>query len=134
MTHPLPIPQVFLSLTGLAGNTNYTYRAYSDFACLTNLTTAPVFLTKPSKPSKPVAIAGVGSGKLTLTARLTGGSSTLTKWEYTTDGGTTWTSITSDTDNDLSYVVTDLTNGTDYTFKVRAVNATGTGPDSELSR
>ena len=120
------------SLSNLAGNTSYTYKAYSNSDCSTELA-ARTFLTKPAKPGKPTATAGAGSGKLTLTATLTGGSGALTKWEYTKDGGTNWTDITTDTDNNLSHVVTDLTDGTNYTFKVRATNATGTGPASDAS-
>ena len=120
------------SLSSLTGNTSYTYKAYSNNTCTTELATE-TFLTRPAKPGKPTATAGAGSGKLTLSATLTGGSGALTKWEYTKDGGTNWTDITTDTDNNLSYVVTDLTDGTDYTFKVRATNATGTGPVSDAS-
>ena len=120
------------SLSGLSGNTSYTYKAYSDSSCNNLLATASSFLTKPAKPGKPAATAGAGSGKLTLTATLSGGSGALTKWEYTKDG-TNWTDITTDTDNNLSHLVTGLTDGTNYTFKVRATNATGTGPASEAS-
>ena len=124
-----------VDLDGLAGNTSYTYSAYSDSGCTSSklLATASAFLTKPAKPGKPTATAGAGSGKLTLTATLTGGAGALTKWEYTKDGGTNWTDVTTDTDNNLSHVVTDLTDGTEYTFKVRATNATGTGPASDAS-
>ena len=124
-----------VDLDGLAGNTSYTYSAYSDNGCTSSklLATASAFLTRPAKPGKPAATAGAGSGKLTLTATLTGGAGALTKWEYTKDGGTNWTDITTDTDNNLSHVVSDLTDGTDYTFKVRATNATGTGPASDAS-
>ena len=124
-----------VDLDSLAGNTSYTYSAYSDSGCSSSklLATASAFLTKPAKPGKPTATAGAGSGKLTLAATLTGGSGALTKWEYTKDDGATWTDITTDTDNNLSHVVSGLTDGTNYTFKVRATNATGPGPASEAS-
>ena len=64
---------------------------------------------------------------------MTGGAGALTKWEYTKDDGANWTDVTTDTDNSLSHVVSDLTDGTNYTFKVRATNATGTGPVSDAS-
>ena len=121
------------TLTGLAGNTSYTYKAYSNSDCSTELAAASAFLTKPAKPSKPTATAGAGSGTLTLGSTITGGSGALSKWQYTTDNGANWTDITSDTDNNLSYVVGSLTDGTNYTFKVRAENATGTGPISDAS-
>ena len=74
--------------------------------------------------------AGPGSGEVTLASMLSGGSGALTRWEYTKDGGTTWVAV-SDTDNTLSHVVSGLTDGTSYTFNVRAVNSAGTGPASD---
>ena len=122
------------SLTSLDGNTSYTYTAYSDSNCDTVLA-SETFLTKPAKPGKPVATAGAGSGKLTLTASVTG-SGTLTQWQYQQKEGTgnfgSWTGISS-TSTSLSHTFTGLTDGTDYQFKVRAVNATGTGAASDAS-
>ena len=110
-------------VTGLSGNTSYTFKVYSDVNCGTEVATATAFLTKPAKPAKPAATAGAGSGKLTLTATLTGGAGALTKWQYQQKEGTGnfsgWNDI-SDTDNSLSHVVTGLKDDTNYQFKVRA--------------
>ena len=124
-------------LTGLSGNTSYTFKAYSDVSCGTEVATATAFLTKPAKPAKPSAAAGAGSGKLTLTATLTGGAGALTKWQYKKKEGAgnfdaSWNDI-SDTDNSLSHVVTGLKDDTNYQFKVRARNATGAGAESDAS-
>ena len=127
-----PVSTATEDLTGLSGNTSYTYKAYSDNSCGTQLAAAPAFLTKPGKPTKPTATAGAGSGQLTLSSSVTGGSGVLVKWQYSTDSGTNWSDalVTSTT---LSHDVTGLTDGTSYTFKVRAVNSTGTGPASDAS-
>ena len=118
-------------LSGLAGNTSYTFKAYRDSSCTTELAaTSATFLTKPGRPTQPTMTAGPGSGEVTLASTLSGGSGALTRWEYTKDGGTTWVAI-SDTDNTLSHVVSGLTDGTSYTFNVRAVNSAGTGPVSD---
>ena len=123
------------SLTGLAGNTSYTFRAYGDGDCGTELAATDAFLTKPAQPSRPTIFAGQGSGKLGLAAKLNGGSGALTRWEYKQKEGSGnyggWITITSDTDNALDYIVTGLTNGISYNFKVRAVNDTGAGPASD---
>ena len=121
-----------VDLADLAGNTSYTFKAYSNSGCTTELAAAAAFLTKPAKPAKPTVTAGAGNGTLTLASSVTGGTGALSKWEYSTDDGTTWTTINV-TSTTLSHVVTGLTDGTDYTFKVRAVNATGTGPTSDAS-
>ena len=118
-------------LSGLAGNTNYTFKAYRDSGCTTELAaTSATFLTKPGKPTQPTMTAGPGSGEVTLASTLSGGSGALTRWEYTKDGGTTWVTV-NDTDNTLSHVVSGLTDGISYTFNVRAVNSAGTGPASD---
>ena len=123
-------------LTGLSSNTSYTYKAYSDSGCSTELASASAFLTKPGKPTTPTAAVGAGSGKLTITSSVTGGG-TLSRWEYKKKEGTgnfdsDWTTISS-TSTSLSHTVSGLTDGTDYQFKVRAVNATGNGAESDAS-
>ena len=122
-------------LTGLSSNTSYTYKAYSDSGCSTELASATAFLTKPGKPTDVAATAGAGSGKLTLSATVTGGG-TLTGWKYQQKEGNnnygSWENVTS-TSKTLNHTVTGLTDGTDYQFKIWAVNATGTGLASDAS-
>ena len=122
-----------VNLTSLSTNTSYTYKAYSDSVCSTEMANASPFLTKPGKPSKPTASAGAGSGKLTLSAAAVTGSGAITKWQYSTDGST-WSDVPgTNTSTTVSGTVTGLTNGTSYQFKVRAVNATGHGAASAAS-
>ena len=126
------------ALNSLAGNTSYTYKAYSDSGCTSaNELASETFLTTPAQPSKPNI--SVGSRKLTISSSVSGGSGALSKWQYTTDNGTNWKDI-STTSTSLSHTMTGLTDGTSYTFKVRAVNAAadgvsggGTGPESAAS-
>ena len=124
------------SLSSLDSNTDYAYKAYSDSSCSTELA-AGTFLTKPGKPAKPTAAAGAGSGKLTLTSSVTGDGA-LTGWKYLqkvkgTDWGSDWTSV-SKTSKSLSHEITGLTDGTQYAFKVKALNATGESVESEESQ
>ena len=93
--------------------------------------------TLPGAPTKPtVTVANLGGGKMQLASMVTGAAK-LTGWEYkqeTTDGSddTDWTEVSS-TSSSLSHTVTGLTNGTVYRFKVRAVNAAGSGAESPRS-
>ena len=124
------------SLTSLSTNTSYTYKAYSDSGCAdaNELATAAAFLTKPGKPTKPTATAGAGSGRLTLSAAAVTGAGAITKWQYSTDGGTTWADVPgANTATTVGGTVTGLTDGTSYTVQVRAVNATGHGDASDAS-
>ena len=123
------------NLTNLRGNTSYSYKSYGDSNCSTELVSV-AFLTKPGKPTKPVAATGAGSGKLTLTSSVTG-NGTLSKWQYqrkqTSDSNFgSWEDIAS-TSTSLNHTVTGLTDGTYYQFKVRVVNATGGSVASDAS-
>ena len=125
-----------VNLTGLSSNTSYTYAAYSDSGCSTLLATAASFLTKPGKPTTPSVATNVGSGKLTVTASVTG-TGTLSKWQYQQKEGSgqygSWTDIAGSTSISLSHTFSGLNDGTSYQYKVRAVNATGPGAESDAS-
>ena len=64
-------------------------------------------------------------------------NNTITKYQYRrkTDTGTygSWTDIPNSGDTTTRYTVTGLTNGTEYTFAVRAVNAGGNGAASTVT-
>ena len=90
-----------------------------------------------SAPAAPVLSAAAGDSLVTLTwsASDTGGAP-ITGYEYrrSADGGTTWSpdwgAIADSAPggaNDDSFTVSGLTNGTQYTFEVRAVNKAGDG-------
>ena len=90
---------------------------------------------KPGRPTGVTATPGAGQVRLAWTAASTGGA--VTGWEYRQDSGSlgygawTDTGITSaNAPTATSYTVTGLTNGTEYTFQVRAKNAGGEGPES----
>ena len=79
--------------------------------------------------------AAPGDGQVTLTwqAPASDGGAPITGYEYrqSDDGGTNWQpdwTLIADSDAQTTgHTVTGLTNGTAYTFEVRAVNAVGTG-------
>ena len=60
------------------------------------------------------------------------GSSNISKYQVQRDqaGGGTWIDVAASSGILVSYTFKGLTNGTEYTFKVRAVNKQGNGPES----
>ena len=102
---------------------------------------AAVTVTVVGTPAAATNLAAASDHQSSvLTASITDdGGSPVTRWEYVQKlavGGSypnTWTQISSSASNTLSHTVTDLTNGTSYTFKVRAVNSSGASADSNES-
>ena len=124
-----------VDLVNLDSNTDYTWKAYSDGGCSAELASGE-FLTKPGKPGKPNVTPGVANGELTLSASVTGNGS-ISKWQYQQkEGGNnfgSWLDFSDSGSSSLIHTLTDLTEGTNYQFKVRVVNATGNSTASDAS-
>ena len=86
----------------------------------------------PAKPTNFTATAGNGQVTLNWSDP---DDATITRWEYQqkTGGnfGDTWTPIPSSGASTTSHTVTSLTNGTAYTFRIRAVSVAGNGAVSD---
>ncbi len=95
-------------------------------------------LFEPAAPSAPEAPEGVSASSATAQAMVSwtapySGGSPITGYTITPYvGGTTQTPI-SVSASTRSTVITGLTNGTSYTFKVAAINSLGTGEQSQAS-
>ena len=87
----------------------------------------------PAAVASLTAAPGDGQVALTWQAPASDGGSPITGYEYrqSTDGGTTWqpdwTAIADSDAQTTGHTVSGLTNGTAYTFAVRAVNTVGKG-------
>ncbi len=119
------------TVTGLTNGTEYTFavRAVNTGG---NGAASTVTATPAPVPAAPTNLkAEVGDRRIGLTWD-DPGDSTIDEYEYSTDGGT-FSVISGSDDTTTSYTVTGLTNGTQYTFAVRAVNAVGNGAESSVT-
>ncbi len=85
--------------------------------------------TKPGAPTGVTAVAGNTQATVTWVAPASAGSSPITSYTVTSSPS----SKTCTTGGSLTCTVAGLTNGTPYTFTVKATNAVGTGPASAPS-
>jgi titin len=84
--------------------------------------------TVPDAPMNLVATPSSGQVSLAFSAPVFNGGSPITNYEYQVDSGA-WT-VVSPSSTAMTIVVAGLTNGTSYSFKVRAVNIAGSGAGS----
>ena len=131
------------TVTGLSNGTTYTFDVRAVNAVGASAASNAASATPGVVPAAPRALtAAPGDDEVTLTWTRGEGGSPLTGHEYrqSTDDGGTWTEWTAIPDSDpagahgTSYTVTGLTNGTTYTFEVRALNGVGEGPASNAAR
>lgn len=89
----------------------------------------------PTAPTNVTATAGNGQASVTWTASTTIAQIPVTDYvvQYSSNSGSTWTTFSDGTATSTSAVVTGLTNGTAYTFRVAGVNGVGTGAYSAAS-
>lgn len=113
--------------TGMANSNTYTITVGTTTPPVTTTTTPPV--TKPVAPTGATATAGNGQALVSWTPAGNGGS-TITSYTVTASAGSETATATSGA---TSANVTELTNGTAYTFTVTATNNIGTSPASVAS-
>ena len=121
-----------ITVNGLTVGTAYTFTVVATNAAGTGSASAAsnsvTPYTVPGAPIIGTATAGNAQAIVTFTAPVSNGGSAITSYTVTsTPGSITGTGTTS------PLTITGLINGTNYTFKVTATNAAGTGVASAAS-
>jgi hypothetical protein len=130
-------------VTGLTNDLPYTFRirAVSTFgdgpfsgASNTVTPTAPVTITRPGAPGIGTAVAGNTQATVNWTAPTNTGGADILEYRVQVRTGTTIVrTVSAIAPSATSTVVTGLTNGTAYNFRVRARNSAGVGTLSQPS-
>ena len=124
---------VSFTVTGLTNGATYAFKLRAENSLGAGAESAERIATPAGMPLAPTgfsATRGDGSVLLSWTAANDNGAA-LTKYQYQQDGS--WKDIPDSAPggaNALSFTVTGLTNGTIYTFKLRAVNSEGAGAET----
>lgn len=83
----------------------------------------------PTAPQNFTATPGDGQAALSWEAPANDGGSAVTAYQVSKDNGVNWT----DAGLNTTHTFTSLTNGTEYTFKVRAINSAGNGAEASAT-
>lgn len=127
------------SVRGLTAGTTYHYRACAQNSAGTGCGIDRTFTTlaAPGTPASLSGTAGYQQVSLTWTAPVSSGGYDITDYmvEYKTTSGATWYVFNDGVSTSASAIVTSLTNGVSYDFRVSAVSDAGAGTaTSSISR
>ncbi|HHT47428.1 MAG TPA: hypothetical protein GX004_09140 [Firmicutes bacterium] len=127
-------PFVILGSTEMTADqgkeTDEGFLVYTDGSNTVQIgSTGDLVINVPDAPQNFTATTGDTQVTLNWIAPASNGGSEITHYEVSSDNGVTW--ITAETDT--SHTFTGLTNGTTYTFKVRAVNSKGPGAEASTA-
>ena len=113
------------NLTGLSPATSYAFAAYGDSACSTELATAPAFLTKPGQVTG-LALAP-WPARLDVSWKALAGEVAGYKVQWKSGNRSYDAARQNDVRSGTGSAIAGLTDGTAYTVRVAAYNATGAG-------
>jgi len=120
------------TVTGLTNGTAYTFRVAAVNGLGTGVYSTASAAVTPGLASAPTgltATAGNAQASLTWTAPTDNGGSAITDYsvQFSSNSGSTWTTVSRTASTTATQVVSGLTNGTAYVFRVAGINANGTG-------
>jgi titin len=127
------------TVTGLTNGTAYVFRVSATNSIGTSAWSSSSASVSPAAlPSAPTLLTltpGANNVALTWAAPSNTGGFAVTDYtiEYSSNGGTNWSTFAHSASTATSITVTGLTNGTSYVFRVKAVTSIGTGSASATS-
>jgi hypothetical protein len=136
--NPPPSPLTF-TVGGLDNGTLYTFRIRAVNAIGNGPASAPETATPSTIPDPPTGLTGIHGNqqvRLSWIPPVDDGGNTISSYQYdkVVTGATGWDGWTNASNGPSGvlgpFIVTPLTNGISYDFKVRAVNINGGGGDS----
>ena len=126
-----PTDRLIAAPSNAAGNNHYILIVQATGGAggraMTANDTIVVIVTDVVVPVAPTGLTpAAGDEQITITWT-DPENPTITSYDYSSDGGTTWNAIPNSGASTISYIVPSLTNGTAYAIQLRAVNAEGDG-------
>ncbi len=122
------------TVSGLTNGTTYTFRLFARAGSAQSSWSEFATATPLALPAKPTGVTATGVQQAVRLRWTDPGNTDITRWEYQYKAGTgnygEWTAVPSSSATTTTYKVLGLTNGTVYTFKLRAVTS-GAGPASD---
>jgi hypothetical protein len=134
----MDVPENPFMIAGLENGEEYDVRvrAYNgNGAGISSAQMMAVPSTTASAPGKPQGTAGIRSAELTWTAPSDDGGSVITDYviQYSTNDGNTWQDVDDTVTTATSVLISSLTGGQTYRFRVIPINLAGRGAPSDAS-